>query len=173
MSWLTDWLTDWLNIAQAKRAGRLTWNLERLLLLWCRRPLRKDFSKRAPQTGQNPKMCFSVFVDIFKTTRDINMKPTPYDRGAKIRGHVFHRFSIQVAVSEKLNEKGFESIKCFFLSFFFIWRLALITSVSRINIFQLFFQSNIFFQNNIFFSRGVQGQSSWLDGELSEAKQSG
>ena len=139
----------------------------------CRLPLRKDFSKRAPQTGQNPKMCFSVFVDIFKTTRDINMKPTPYDRGAKIREYVFHRFSIQVAVSEKLNEKGFEWIKCFFSFFFFIWRLALITSVSRINIFQLSFQSNIFSKTTFFFSLGVQEQSSWLDGELSEAKQSG
>ena len=117
----------------------------------------------------SPKMCFSLSVDIFETTR--NIKPTPYERWAKIRGQVFHGFSIQVdAVSEKLNENGFESINFFI---FFIWRLALITSVSRINIFQLFFQSNIFFQYNIFFSRGVQGQSSWLDGELSEAKQSG
>jgi len=65
----------------------------------------------------SPKMCFSLSVDIFKTTRDINIKPTPYDRGAKIREYVFHRFLIQVAVSEKLNENGFESIN-FFIFFY-------------------------------------------------------
>ena len=72
------------------------------------------------------------------------MKPTPNDRGTKIREHVFHSFSIQVGVSEKLNEKGFESIKCFFLSFFFIWRLALITSVSRIKYFSIVFKEKFF-----------------------------